>query len=483
MEPIKKKITFSENLESTIYYKNEPGNFRKIKHTVSKPLQKTIKKTTDKVEKINNEFMNKIATYIERIKDNYTDDKILDTYSCFFIIVNKMYNRNMSLDKLEKFVRNQDRYINYYKCNKNDLLNLISSNNYTKIIIADLIKLQNKKLNLIESKFGTLPPVILKPKTIQDTKFDVLPDDILEKIDNILQNEYAFQIQQKYKNYKNIKSLLLDITNSLNFEYLLLSINNDDDDLNIERVYNPVRDIVKIVLEYSSKILRKNELEDEYWNSTLGKIYLAMYLFNSSNPNLTNDEINNYKECYIYFQNILKKLKIYEPNWLDNENIINYFDLAEPDEGAQIELENAFGKSKVPDNVKNPKLYLKIKAKIRRDVNKKKRRWGAYDSGRLVREYKQAGGKYSGSKKSKTESKKSSNLSRWYREKWIDACVWPKRKSCGRTKATIKSKVTYCRPSKVVDKNTPKTVQELSKAEIKKRCAKKRKNPKKIIRK
>ena len=43
---------------------------------------------------------------------------------------------------------------------------------------------------------------------------------------------------------------------------------------------------------------------------------------------------------------------------------------------------------------------------------------------------------------------------RWYREKWIDACVWPKRKSCGRTKATIKSKVTYCRPSKVVDKKT-----------------------------
>ena len=281
-----------------------------------------------------------------------------------------------------------------------------------------------------------------------------------------------------------LKSHLLNITNSLNYEYLLLSINNDNDDLNIERVYSPIRDIVRIVLHYASKILRKNELEDDYWNSTIGKIYLAMRLFNSDNPNLTNDEINNYKECYIYFQNILKKLKIYEPNWLDSENIINYFDSEEseePDEGAQIE--NAFGKSKVPDNVKNPKLYLKIKAKIRRDVNKKKRRWGAYDSGRLVREYKQAGGKYSGSKKSKTNSKKSSNLNRWYREKWIDACVWPKRKSCGRTKATIKSKVTYCRPSKVVDKNTPKTVQELSKAEIKRRCAKKRKNPKKIIRK
>ena len=142
---------------------------------------------------------------------------------------------------------------------------------------------------------------------------------------------------------------------------------------------------------------------------------------------------------------------------------------------------NQFGASKVPDNVVNKSLYQKIKNKIRRDVDKKGRRWGAYDSGRLVREYKATGGKYSGSKKSKTSSKKPSNLDRWYREKWIDACVWPKSKSCGRTKASIKSKVTYCRPSKVIDSNTPKTVQELTKSQIKSRCKRKSKNPKKII--
>jgi hypothetical protein len=143
---------------------------------------------------------------------------------------------------------------------------------------------------------------------------------------------------------------------------------------------------------------------------------------------------------------------------------------------------NNFGKYKVPDNVKNKSLYLRIKNKIGKEVKKKGRRWGAYDSGRLVREYKEKGGKYSGKKSTKTKSKKSSNLDRWYREKWIDACVWPKRKSCGRTKASIKSKVTYCRPSKVIDRNTPKTIQELTKAEIKRKCAKKSKNPKKIVR-
>jgi hypothetical protein len=146
--------------------------------------------------------------------------------------------------------------------------------------------------------------------------------------------------------------------------------------------------------------------------------------------------------------------------------------------------ENNFGKTKksaAPDNVINKKLYLKIKTKIQKDVKKKKRRWGAYDSGRLVREYKQSGGKYSGYKNS--YNKKSSNLNRWYKEKWIDACVWPKRKSCGRTKPSIKSKVTYCRPSKIVDSNTPTTIQELTKTQIKTRCSAKSKNPKKIIRK
>lgn len=141
--------------------------------------------------------------------------------------------------------------------------------------------------------------------------------------------------------------------------------------------------------------------------------------------------------------------------------------------------------SKIPDNVINKPLYLRIKNKIKKEIGNK-RRWGAYDSGRLVREYKARGGTYSGKKsnnKTQKTNKTSSDLSRWYKEKWIDACVWPKKKSCGRTKASIKSKVTYCRPSIRVDKNTPKTVQELSKTIIKKRCKNKSKNPKKIIRK
>jgi hypothetical protein len=136
---------------------------------------------------------------------------------------------------------------------------------------------------------------------------------------------------------------------------------------------------------------------------------------------------------------------------------------------------NAFGKknttggSPIPSNVVNKVLYASIKAKIKRSI--KGRRWGAYDSGRLVREYKAKGGKYRGSK-GKTD------LSRWYKEKWVDACAWPKRKPCGRK---TKSSIAYCRPSKRVDSKTPKLVQQLTKAQIKSRCAKKKKSPMKRV--
>ena len=131
---------------------------------------------------------------------------------------------------------------------------------------------------------------------------------------------------------------------------------------------------------------------------------------------------------------------------------------------------NAFGKKyKVPDNVVNKRLYSNVKAKIKRSI--KGRRWGAYDSGRLVREYKAVGGKYKG-------SKGKTNLSKWYKEKWVDACAWPKRKPCGRkTKETI----AYCRPSKKVDSKTPKLVQKLSAAQRNSRCARKKKTPMKRI--
>ena len=64
-------------------------------------------------------------------------------------------------------------------------------------------------------------------------------------------------------------------------------------------------------------------------------------------------------------------------------------------------------KSKVPDNVKNKALYRKIKAKVKRQFQKKPNgAWpSAYGSMALVRAYKKAGGKYE-NKKSKKKSKR-----------------------------------------------------------------------------
>jgi hypothetical protein len=119
----------------------------------------------------------------------------------------------------------------------------------------------------------------------------------------------------------------------------------------------------------------------------------------------------------------------------------------------------------------NMKLYNKIKAEAKR----KFKVWpSAYASGWLVKEYKRRGGKYTGKKPSK-----SSGLSRWYAEKWVDICSSPRR-SCGRPTTSVSNwtkNYPYCRPSRRVNRSTPRTVSELSKSEIKRRCSRKRRSP------
>lgn len=134
--------------------------------------------------------------------------------------------------------------------------------------------------------------------------------------------------------------------------------------------------------------------------------------------------------------------------------------------------------NKVPSNVNNPKLYLRIKEEVKNSVHV----WpSAYASGMLVRRYKADGGTYSGSKPSK-----SSGLSRWFEEKWVDVCAYPKIRTCGRPKGGYENYARdypYCRPLKRITRSTPKTVKELSASERKKYCLRKRKNPSKRMNK
>ena len=231
---------------------------------------------------------------------------------------------------------------------------------------------------------------------------------------------------------------------------------------------NPLKNDTAFLLKKMSSILTKKDLSDDLlWYNIISYILDEIVTLDPDNIQYRGQQGINVEQSADYTIELLNKMGYpYGPGddlyewynnalaWLEEENVI----------------ELNFGKKyKLPDNVVNKKMYESIKSKIQRSI--KGRRWGAYDSGRLVREYKSKGGKYTG-------SKGKSNLSRWYKEKWVDACAWPKRKPCGRK---TKKSIAYCRPSKKVDSKTPKLVQKLSAAQRKSRCARKKNTPMKRI--
>ena len=114
-------------------------------------------------------------------------------------------------------------------------------------------------------------------------------------------------------------------------------------------------------------------------------------------------------------------------------------------------------------------LDKKLYEKVVKEAKEKFKKWpSAYASGWVVSTYKKRGGRYSG--------EKNGTLERWYKEKWINVCELPKIVPCGRTKSD-NSPYPYCRPLVRINKNTPKTVDEISKKELENRCNRKRRNP------
>lgn len=123
-------------------------------------------------------------------------------------------------------------------------------------------------------------------------------------------------------------------------------------------------------------------------------------------------------------------------------------------------------------SISNKSLYNRVK----NDAKKKFKAFpSAYASAWIVKEYKKRGGKYKGSKPMK------SGINRWMKEKWINVCELPKIVPCGRKKASRRSKYPYCRPLRRITSGTPKTISQISKRELKKRCSMKRKRPSKRL--
>ena len=89
----------------------------------------------------------------------------------------------------------------------------------------------------------------------------------------------------------------------------------------------------------------------------------------------------------------------------------------------------------------NKQLYEKVKKEIYKIYKKP----SAYRSGAVIKKYKELGGKFSGNKEKGT-------LTRWFKEKWTDI--------------GNKEYPVY-RPTKRVTKDTPLTISEISKKNLK----------------
>tara|TARA_R100000231_G_scaffold138623_1_gene117416 strand:- start:70 stop:483 length:414 start_codon:yes stop_codon:yes gene_type:complete len=119
---------------------------------------------------------------------------------------------------------------------------------------------------------------------------------------------------------------------------------------------------------------------------------------------------------------------------------------------------------KAPTKIKNKKLYLKIK----KDIYKRIPKHSAYRSALILKEYKKKGGKID------EKLEKKGNLNRWFREEWTNLTPFAEgltkdklKYPCGKKAPKQKGK-SVCRPSKKINKNTPKLAQSYSKEQIQK---------------
>lgn len=153
--------------------------------------------------------------------------------------------------------------------------------------------------------------------------------------------------------------------------------------------------------------------------------------------------------------------------------------------------------SPIPDNVLDKQLYGKIKQQIHAELDAKGTRWGIYASSRLVKTYKDRGGRYSDdaqyhAKKANKQAAKmagkldqtATGLDRWFEQVWINICQsQPPQKlvKCGRQTTQNPSQYPVCRPFKRVSSKTPTTWEQMDRNQIERICAQKRRDPLKIL--
>lgn len=309
-----------------------------------------------------------------------------------------------------------------------------------------------------KSSFGAIIP-------FDRTSLRVLPTDV----QNIIQRDVsARDIQKNVRVFLQGKNKIIRILKNLGVQnYKRTGKKKFINNLLLNYDITTAKGVE--ITELADKLLTKDDFKNKsfWWN--LVKIGLeSMDVVYDDTNEFSGEELINVEKCEEILIDLVNRAGIpWDFTELEHDTAMDDLLLA----WENLDTSSSFGKiSNIPSNVIDVKLYKKVKDKIKKSIMG--RRWGAYDSGRLVQMYKQLGGKYSG-------TKEETPLQRWYKEKWINACKWPQVVPCGRSDMT--NKMAYCRPSVKVTKDTPKTVQSLTREQINKRCKIKEKTPLVII--
>jgi len=122
----------------------------------------------------------------------------------------------------------------------------------------------------------------------------------------------------------------------------------------------------------------------------------------------------------------------------------------------------------------NPRLYARIKAEADRLFLSPT---SAYKSGWIVKTYKERGGTYetlapaADAPSAQTGQLKNTGLKRWFKEKWVDLNR-PNGDGtyaeCGRDVASRRGTFPLCRPSRHINRGSPRTPDEIPREAVEK---------------
>lgn len=204
--------------------------------------------------------------------------------------------------------------------------------------MTENLNIMSKNLNIMSNNYNNISKIKEKMfykksdfkeiNNLINLVLNKLPDDIILLVKQELS---ASLIQYRFRTLQSVKLLLYKYV-----DYLILQSKIKDNNFAVEDIFNPCKKEIFNLLYYINSILTIKELKHYYWKNILGNIYLAIYIFEPRTEKEKN-EINYYISKKI-FEKILIKLDVYSNNWLENSNLLRFFNIIPDDEEDNIEF-------------------------------------------------------------------------------------------------------------------------------------------------